>query len=463
VELTGKKRTAIVSVVLAGAFLASLGQSLLTSSIPVLSKAFRVSEVTGEWLTTSYILVLGIVSALTANLINRMTTRKLFLGVMGLFTAGCALSLFARNFYVLLASRIIQAIGAGVLLPLAQVVILSIYPRERHGRAFAIMGIAIAFAPAIGPTLAGVLLDWLGWQSMFYLMLILSVLILAGGFFFLQNVGERFEERLDILSALLYGAGFCALMLGVSGYSQAGDKLLSSLLPAAAGVLLLLGFVLRSLKLEHPLLKLNVFANRKFTLSFILIVICYLSSMAGVILLPLYLQTARGVSATTSGLVMLPGALSIFAANPVGGKLLDSRGPRPVAILGMALLAAGTAAFCAFGENTSLIVVAAVYCVRMFGMTLAMNPLTAYSVGGLKGAEVSHGNAIIASMRQMFGTLGASALVAITAMSSAGGKTDVHGINVSFGVQTVLYALGLILAVFCIKDKSSSSETVPAA
>ena len=128
----------------------------------MLSNAFHVSEVTGEWLTTSYILILGIVSALTANLINRLTTRKLFLDVMALFTVGYIISLFAWNFSVLLTSRIIQAVGAGMLMPLAQVVILRSYPREQHGHAFGIIGIAVAFAPAIGPTLAGVLLDWLG-------------------------------------------------------------------------------------------------------------------------------------------------------------------------------------------------------------------------------------------------------------------------------------------------------------
>ncbi len=453
IEMNEARRKNIIGIIVAGAFLSFLGQSLLTSSIPILSKIFHVSEAVGTWLTTSYILVLGVISALTACLINRLPTRKIFLGSMSVFAFGCLLSPFAWNFPVLLISRIIQAIGAGVLMPLAQVVALHLYPRKQHGHAFAVIGIAVAFAPAIGPTLAGILVDLFGWRSIFYLMFTLLAIVTVAGFCFLKNVGINFHDRFDALSALFYAMGFCALMIGVSAFSGTGSKIYHVLLPIIIGILLLLVFVIRSFKLEHPLLRLQLFINRDFTLTFLLIVVGYIASMSAVMLVPLYLQTARGISETICGLVILPGALSTLIANPIGGKMLDSKGPRPVAVLGMAIMTAGTAAFCIFDRNISLILVGTAYCARMFGMTLFMNPLTAYCAGGLKGAEISHGNAIIASMRQMLGTLSAAALVAVTETASSNGSTDVHGINVSFSVQTILYLIGLATAIVFIKSR----------
>ena len=451
-NLSKTQKNLVIFIVTFGAFLASLGQSLLTSSVPVISVSFRVSEVMGEWLTTSYILMLGIVSALTAFLINRIPTKKLFSASMMLFLCGCIISLISPNFYILLGSRIMQAIGAGVLLPLAQVVVIHLFPREQHGRAFSVIGIIVAFAPAIGPTLAGLLIDSFGWKSIFALLIILSALILILGVIFLANVGKTFSDKLDVPSVLLYGIGFSTIMLGVTKFSESNTNLLFSILPCLIGVLFLAYFVLRSLKLEHPLLKLQLFKNKEFSFPFILIVICYLASMSGVIQVPLYVQTARGISATISGLVMLPAALLTFIATPIGGKLLDSKGSRFVAVLGMTFLVVGTIPFCFFGNNTPLFIVSGSYSIRNFGMTLALNPLTAYCVGGLKGADISHGNAIIASMRQMFGTLGSTVLVSIASMASISNTIDVFGLNISFIIQTILFIGGLILAILCIKN-----------
>ncbi len=451
-KINGKKRIVILCVVVAGAFLASLGQSLLTSSIPVLSRTFRVSETTGEWLTTIYILTLGVVSALTACLINRIPTRKLFLGSIFLLMFGCACSLFATNFTILLASRVVQAFGAGVMLPLAQVLVLHLFPHEQHGRAFSTAGLVVAFAPAIGPVLAGVIVEGLGWRGIFYLMLAIATCIWVAGYYFLEDVGRNFPDKLDVFSALLYGVGFCALMVGITKYSAIKHNPVQFVLPTVAGTVLLVLFTRHSFKVENPLLNLRLFKKRDFTTPFLLVAIAYVASMSGVMLLPLYLQVARGVSETVSGLVMLPGAVAILVSNPISGKVLDAKGPRPPSVGGMMLMVVGTAGFCAFDAHTPLSVVALFYCLRTIGMTFTMMPLTAYCVGGLRGADITHGNAILTSLRQMFGTIGATALVVVTEMASANGSTDVRGVNASFAVQTALFLFGLVLAVKFIKN-----------
>ncbi len=456
-RIDGKKRIIILCVVVSGAFMSSLGQSLLTSSIPVLSRTFCVSETTGEWLTTIYILTLGVVSALTACLINRIPTRKLFLGGISLLMFGCVCSLFATNFTVLLASRMMQAFGAGVLVPLTQVLVLHLFPREQHGRASSTVGLVVAFAPAIGPTLAGVIVDEFGWKSIFYLMLAIATCVFLAGYFFLENVGQNFPDKLDVFSALLYGVGFCALMVGISEYSAIQANPFLFALPTVGGILLLVLFTRRSLTIEHPLLNLRLFKKMNFTMPFLLIVIAYVASMSSVMLLPLYLQTARGLSETISGFVLLPGAVAILVANPVSGKILDARGPRLTSVSGAILMIVGTVGFCAFDAHTPLFIVALFYCIRTTGMTFTMTPLTAYCVGGLQGAEMSHGNAIITSLRQMTGTIGSTALVVVSQTASISGGTDVRGVNVSFSVQTVLFLIGLVLAVKFIKNPTANS------
>ena len=199
-----------------GAFLSSLGQSLMTASVPQISRAYNISEATGEWLTMGYILILGIVSAFTAFLINRIPTRRLFLTTMSLFTVGIVVSLLAPNFPVLLFGRLIQGVGAGVMLPLTQVVLMNSYPKNRQGSAFAMIGIVLAFAPAIGPTVAGILNDSFGFESIFILMLVMALAALLIGLKLVHNVGETTNETLDVISAVLYSVGFSVLMIGVS-------------------------------------------------------------------------------------------------------------------------------------------------------------------------------------------------------------------------------------------------------
>jgi EmrB/QacA subfamily drug resistance transporter len=460
-ELSTNKRNIVLMVTLVGAFISALSQNLLTSALPSIMNEFEVSATIGQLLTTIYILTLGIVTSTTAYLINKFNTKHLFISAMLLFLVGCIISIFTPSFTILLLSRMLQASGAGVLMPLIQVFALKTFPAEQHGRAMGIVGLVVGFAPTLGPTLSGVFVEYFGWRSIFYLLTAISIVVIIAAVFELIDISEKINGKMDFISAVIYGIGFCSFMLGITNQETFGWIHYYTLTPILVGFICLSIFIRRQLKSTQPLLQLRVFKNRTFTVSTILIIITFIILMSGKIMIPIYVQSIRGYSAIISGIVLLPGSLLVALLNPITGYLLDEYGPRAISIIGMILMAAGTGGFVFLGNQTSLILITLIYCVRMIGNSFLLMPLTAYGLSALEERSISHGTAIVNSVRQMVGALGSSFLVAIMAAASYNiNAVDIHGVNVSFGVQTVLIILGLIITLIFVKQKQPEKEQV---
>lgn len=459
-ELSKTNRNIIQTVLVIGAFLASLGQSLLTSALPRIINDFNISATLGQLLTTSYIMVLGVVTSTTAYLINNWNTKRLFVYAMGIFLLGCVLSVIAPNFYFLLISRIIQACGAGVLLPLLQVVSLYLFPVEKRGEAMGIVGLTVGFAPAIGPTLSGIIVDLWGWKYIFYLLIIVSVFVIIAGFFSIKDFKSESNGHFDLFSAGLYGIGFCGIMMGITNLNGYGLSSSYFVVPFAVGVISLLIFVRRQLRIETPMLRLSILKDKTFSISVILVCIVYLAMMSGTLIIPMYVQLARKMSATISGLVLLPGSLIVALFNPIAGKLFDKLGSRYITLVGMVLMFIGNTAFVLFDGNTSMTIVAFMYLIRMIGNTMLLSPLIAYGASKIARKDISHGTAIVNSARQMIGSLGSSILIIIVTTVSLNGSVDVHGINVSFGVQSILILIGFIISIIFIKPESEKDSNL---
>ena len=300
-NITKHQRNIIVAILITGAFFASLSQSLLTSALPSIINEFSISASVGQWLTSAYILTIGIVCTFTAYLINKYDTKRLFLGSMFIFFFGSVLSYAAPNFITLLISRLIQAFGTGILLTLIQVAMLYLYPKEEHGKSLSYIGFVVGFAPSIGPTLSGIMVDYSGWRSIFLLLIIVTFIVMVLAYFFLENVGEKYTVKMDFPSAFIIGLGIICLMLGITNLTTNGLDLLTVILPVIFGFLMVLYFIHRQLHLEIPLLNVRVFKNRKFLLMNIILYITFLCWMSGYLLVPLYIQSAMGFSATISG------------------------------------------------------------------------------------------------------------------------------------------------------------------
>ena len=459
---------AVLVTMLVGTFVASVSQSMLTAALPAVMREFGVDATLGQLLTTSYIYTLGIVSAFSAFLVTRCNIRGLFLGALALFAAGCALAYAAASYPLLLAGRIVQACGTGVLMPLIQVVALEIYPKNQYGQALGLVGLVFGFAPVAGPTLSGVITDVLGWRTIFLLLGSIAVVSLLVGSFMVRDVGKHRKVTLDVPSVMLYTFGLIVFMLGVTELEQFGPLDPRAIVPALAGSALVALFCVRQLRIERPYLKLALFGNRVYAAGVVLLVIAQIGMMSAALQVPLYLQEIHGFSATQSGLTLLPGALCLPLLNPFTGRLYDRFGGKAVGLVGFSLLAVGTGAFMFFSASTSHLLVTAMYTVRMAGVAFVLMPMTAYCMSDLPNSDIPQGTAIVNSLRQIGGSLGSSAMVAVvtyvtatTASTSAAAGTSMAGFSVSFGLQALFFAVSLLGTIVFVHGKRKTAAAAP--
>ncbi|MWV43749.1 DHA2 family efflux MFS transporter permease subunit [Paenibacillus sp. HJL G12] len=470
------KKGPILIIMILGAFLATLNQTVMSVATPKLMVDFNISATTAQWLTTGYMLVNGILIPITAYLMQRFTTRQLFQASMLIFLAGSIVSAIATNFPVLLTGRMIQAAGAGIIMPLLTNVILVLFPPEKRGAAMGMMGLAIIFAPAIGPTLAGYILENYKWQTMFYGMIPLAVLVIVCGFVYLKNVSEPVRSKMDILSVLLSTIAFGTLLYGFSLAGSQGWSSSEVLLSIAVGIVALGLFVWKQLTSKKPLLDLRAFKYNMFSLTTVINIMVTMVMYADMMLLPLYLQNARGYSALESGLLMLPGALVMGLLMPVTGRLFDRFGAKWLAIAGLIITIATTAGFIHLTDSTSYVYLLLMSTGRRIGMALLMMPIQTAGLNQLPSRLNAHGTAISNTVRQVAGAVGTSLLVTVmtdrtkthlTDMMAAGttGGTQEHmileatiqGINDAYVVIIGIGVVGLLLSFF-IKRTSRTTE-----
>ena len=443
--LPKRERATVLGIMMVGTTVACISQSMMISALPTIMHEFSVNAALGQLLTTSYIFALGLISAMTAYLVHRVSAKTLFIAAMGCFIVGCAASLFATSYPLLLISRLVQAGGAGIALPLIQVVALSVYPKSEYGKAMGIVGIIIGFAPAIGPTISGFIIDAWGWRAVFAMLGSIAAAVIVVAVPFLHDVvraaGKR--DRLDAPSAVLYAVGFCLVMTGATLIEEGGFPLWSAVVAIAAGACGLAAFARRQLRIENPLLKIACFRDRTFTVCTVLVVLSHMAFMSGSIMVPLFVQDVQADTATVSGLTILPGAVLLGFLNPVTGRYLDRHGPRPLIAAGAAVLVAGTLAFAACSASTPEWVVTVLYGARMVGVACLMMPMTAHACAELDPGDIAQGTAIITSFRQILGSISSSMLIALMAAASTNELgVDAFGFSVSFAVQA-----GIILAV----------------
>ncbi|MNX36603.1 Multidrug export protein EmrB [compost metagenome] len=476
------KKGPILFIMILGAFLATLNQTVMSVATPELMTDFSITAATAQWLTTGYMLVNGVLIPITAYLMQRFTTRQLFQTSMLIFLAGTIVSAIAVSFPALLTGRMIQAAGAGIIMPLLMNVILTLFPPEKRGAAMGMMGVAIIFAPAIGPTLAGYILENYAWETMFYGMIPLAVIVIICGFIYLRNVSERVNTRIDMLSVVLSTIGFGALLYGFSRAGSEGWSSSEVTLSIVAGAGALALFTWRQLVSRNPLLDLRAFKYNMFTLTTIINIAVTMVMYADMMLLPLYLQNARGYSALESGLLLLPGALVMGFLMPVTGRLFDRFGAKWLSIIGLIITIGTTIGFINLTDSTSYTYLVLMSTGRRIGMALLLMPVQTAGLNQLPNRLNAHGTAISNTIRQVAGAVGTSLLVTvmtnrtkthlqdmITSGVTQGVSKDqliteasIQGINDSYLVIVGIGIVGLLLSLFIKRVKQATEESSPA-
>ena len=455
-----RKQIVMLAVLVFGTFVTVLNQTVVSPALPSIMAEMSVDAATAQWLTTGFTLVNAIMVPVTAFLTDRFTTRRLFLASMILFTCGTALAAWGPNFPVLLAGRLVQAGGAGILMPLVMTVLMWTFPIDRRGTAMGVFGIVIAFAPAIGPTVAGIIIDQANWHIMFWIIAALCAVVIVFAGAVLERGGETNKDvTLDVVSVILSTLGFGGLLYGLSAIGSYGITA-DSVAGVVVGVVALVFFFRRQLRMEQPMLQVRVLANRKFLIATIIVMLVQGALLAGGILIPIMLQSYMGMSATTSGIVLLPGAIVMGAMGPIAGRLFDKHGPRVLAVTGTGILALTTATFIFMGPGTGLVTLTVIYTVRLFSLSLVNMPISTWGMNALPDKLVNHGTSVQNTFRQVAGSLGTATIVSTStaATNAVAGSTDatsagVFGIHMAFVVATALCVISFALTVALVRNK----------
>ena len=426
----------------------------MSVALPNLMTTFAVSAASAQWLTTGFMLTMAVVIPTTGLILQRFTTRAVFIASVSLFAAGTALAAVAPIFSVLVAARVIQASGTAIMLPLLMTTVLTFVPASHRGRAMGLISIVISVAPAIGPTYSGFILSTLGWRWMFFTVLPIAVVCLILGAVRIKNLTTPKKVRFDLTSILLSAFTFGGLIYGLSSFGAAseGSVPVSPIVPIAVGAVTGVLFVWRQLRLQRDdaaLLDLRPLRERTFVVSVAILLVSMGALFGTLILLPIYLQNVLGLSTLHTGLVLLPGGLAMGLIAPIVGRVYDRVGPRPLVIPGTfsVALALGLTSLLGPDSPTSLAVL--IHVLLSLGLGCVMTPLMTSALGSLTPDLYSHGSAILNTLQQLAGAVGTALFITImtthTARSIAGGTpplvAQAGGVHEAF-----LWGTGLALA-----------------
>ena len=450
----------IVAVVVLGAFLALLNQTVMSPALPVIMSDFAIDASTAQWIMSIYPLVSGIMVPVSAFLIDKFSTRALFFGATLVFALGTLLCAAAPDFLFLIIGRVLQAAGSGVLMPLVSVVPMLVFPVEKRGTAMGMAGIVMSAGPAVGPVVGGAVIDTYGWRTMIGAIVPLAILVLVLGIFMLKNVGELKNPKLD-LSTIAFGG----LLYGFSSASSMGWGSPVVLGSIVAGVVCLVLFVVRQGKIEDPLLQLGTLKTREFRVAAIIVTLINAACLVTNTLLPLLLQTALGTSAFETGMAMLPAAAVGIIISPISGVVFDKFGPRAISIIGLALMTGALFLLSLSTVNTPILVVALFCMLQSAGQSLANMPVNTWGVNALTNDMIAHGNAIANTGRQVAGGLCTALIITVMTSVTASAGVDASiqvatavGAGVAYKVCAAIGLVSLIYAIFSVRAKKAAPK-----
>ncbi|MCM0622404.1 MDR family MFS transporter [Nocardioides bruguierae] len=406
----------LVALLVCSAFVVILNETIMSVALPDLMREFAIGASSAQWITTAFMLTMAVVIPISGYLLTRLPLRTVFIVAMTAFSVGTAVSAVAPVFGVLVLGRVIQASGTAVMMPLLITTVMTIVEPERRGRMMGTISIVISVAPAIGPTISGIILQSLSWRWMFLFVLPIALVALAAGARWVRNVTEPRAIPLDVLSVVLSAIGFAGLVYGLAGFGEAaeGDPLVPLWVPLTVGGVSLALFVARQLVLkDRALLDLRAFASPSFSLAIGLMAVVFAALFGVIVLLPLYLQNALELSVLQTGLMLLPGGLCLGLLAPFVGRAFDRWGPRPLVPPGIGLAAVALWLMTTLDVDSSRLVVVAMHVVMSIGLALAFTPLMTTALASVPPRLYSHGSAILGTLQQVAGAAGTALFVTL--------------------------------------------------
>ncbi|MDO5504026.1 MAG: DHA2 family efflux MFS transporter permease subunit [Actinomycetia bacterium] len=406
----------LLGIMVFAAFTLILNETLLGVALPELMESLAIPATTAQWLTSSFMLTLAVVTPTAGWVLARWSPRVVFVTAMSIFTAGTALAAAAPSFTPLLGGRILQASGTAIMIPLLMTTILRALPANRRGRMMGFVGLAISVAPAMGPSVSGLILQYASWRWLFILVLPIAVLTLFVGARLAPKEIHASTGHLDALSIVLSTVGFGALVLGLSSLGEETPLPVHPVVLLAIGALGVAWFVQRQRVLarsERAFLDLRTFRTPAYRIAVVLTGITLASLLGVAVILPLFTVNTLGMTPLATGLLLLPGALVMGAMGPIVGGLSDRHGARPLVLPGVVVFAGAMWLMTTFGPGTRGWLIVLAHVLMSVGISLINTPMMNVGLGSLPQALYSHGSAALTTFQQVAGGAATAAFVAL--------------------------------------------------
>lgn len=475
-----------IGLLLVATFVMILNETIMSVAIPRLMTDLDISASTAQWLTTAFLLTMAVIIPTTGYVLQRFSTRAVFLTAMSLFTAGTLLAGLAPGFVMLLVARVVQASGTAVMIPLMITTVLTFIPEKRRGTVMGFISIVIAVAPAVGPTISGVILEHLAWRWMFFFMLPIAVFALVLGSALVRNITTPRNAPFDLASVILSVVAFAGLVYGLNsiGEAAAGSTPMPPWVPIVVGAIALGLFVWRQLALQRSdaaLLDLRPFRTRTFTVGIIILLVAMAALFGAIMLLPLFMQNVWNSSTLQTGLVMLPGGLVMGLVAPFIGALYDKFGPRPLVTPGAIVVTAALALLTTLdaGSPTSEFwiynnqewTIVGIHMLLSVGLGLMMTPLMTSALGSVPAQLYSHASAIQNTLQQLAAAAGTALFVTVmtrsmTAELERGVEpllAQAHGIHEAFYWGAGFAVLAVLLSLLVRRAEPTVVDEIGAA
>ncbi|MDO7908295.1 DHA2 family efflux MFS transporter permease subunit [Paenibacillus sp. JX-17] len=464
----------LIALLLSG-FIGMFSETALNVALSDLINLLHITPATAQWLTTAYLLTLGILVPVSGMLLQCFTTRQLFIAAVSFSIVGTFIAAIAPNFELLLIARVVQAIGTGLLLPLMFNTILVIFPPEKRGAAMGVIGLVIMVAPAVGPTIAGLLIQNLSWHWIFWLSLPFLLISLIFGIVSMQNIGEPTRPRFDLLSILLSTLGFGGIVFGFSsaGEGEGGWTSERVIISLIVGVVALIAFAIRQLTMKQPMMNLRAFRYPMFTVGTMLVLVCMMVILSSMLILPLYLQQGMGKTAFQAGLLLLPGGIINGIMSPIMGRLFDKFGPKWLVIPGLIIIGVILWFFSSISLTTTVAVIIVLHTCLMIGVSMVFMPGQTNGLNQLPPEYYPHGTAIMNTLQQVAGAIGTAVAVSILSSGTKQYYIDnqinpadltkaplamTQGVQHAFIFGVIIAVVGLVLALFIKRVRTSGAE-----
>jgi DHA2 family lincomycin resistance protein-like MFS transporter len=451
---TAARNKLVIGLLLVSAFVVILNETIMGVALPSLTRDLGITVTAGQWLTTGFMLTMAVVIPITGFLLQRFNTRPVFITAMSLFSLGTAISAIAPGFGLLLLGRVVQASGTAIMMPLLMTTVLTLVPPATRGRTMGNISIVISVAPAIGPTISGVILSVLEWRFMFILVLPIALAALALGAARVKNVTTPKKVPLDVLSVILSAFAFGGIVFGLSSIGEGAEAAVPAWVPLAVGAVSLVVFVLRQRSLQRrdrALLDLRTFSSRTFTISATVLGIGMIALFGTLIVLPIYLQNVHGLDPLATGLLLLPGGLVQGLLSPVVGRLFDKHGPTVLLVPGTILVSAVLWFMSTVSEATPIPMILGAHVALSIGLALMFTPLFTSGLGSLPSNLYSHGSAIVGTVQQLAGAAGTAVFITVmTLATTAAARSDVIDVAATGAGVRAAFLVGAVISVFAV-------------